>query len=387
MLALLSSVVMLAAGCNYFRLGSYTVENRSSTLLYTVASIESCDDAAARYRTGNWQAVAPLSSAKISTFGVMKCVLITDVNGRTIVAEEYVDGRTFTVMPDRTYTATALPEHYSEPTLPTVEVPDFGPGANIVFFAGTLGAIAAALAFSAKFLYDYGRPRPVGPAPAFATAFVASPVAAPAPPVAAAGPRLVARHPPIPQPEEAAATTRPASPVVVYALAFLLAVGGGVLGIVGAFVQEMQASSGFSAILLAFLGGPIIEEALKPAGIYIALVRWPQVIRGGLFVALLAAVSGVVFGLIESFVYVSFYHPEGGDDYVTFRYTVPVALHALASFTVGLGLTPRLIDWAAGRIVDVPARARNMFLAGVGIHAAYNITATVLSLTGVLDFE
>ena len=85
------------------------------------------------------------------------------------------------------------------------------------------------------------------------------------------------------------------SPVVVARrlrydlLALFLAIVGGGLGIVGAFVQEFQAG------LLIFIGAPMIEEALKPAGIYILLIRWPQALRGRLYTAVLAGISGLSF--------------------------------------------------------------------------------------------
>src|SRR6266540_5970070 len=61
----------------------------------------------------------------------------------------------------------------------------------------------------------------------------------------------------------------------------LFAVGvallGGAFGVIGAFLQELRAGGG---IFLAFTGAPIIEEALKPAGVYLLLLRWPGAIAG-----------------------------------------------------------------------------------------------------------
>jgi RsiW-degrading membrane proteinase PrsW (M82 family) len=161
-----------------------------------------------------------------------------------------------------------------------------------------------------------------------------------------------------------------------------MALVGGVLGIGGAFVQELQAGG----LLAVFIAAPIIEEGLKPAGIYILLTRWPQAVRSQLHVAWLTALSGVCFGVIESLVYVTFYFPDQGGDYVLFRFTIPVAMHAIASFVVGLGLSRAVIDWAAGR-QRLPKRARNFYLAGVGLHAVYNTMAVVLGAMGVFAFE
>ena len=165
-------------------------------------------------------------------------------------------------------------------------------------------------------------------------------------------------------------------------LAVVVALLGSIFGIIGAVFQEIQ-----SGLLLApFIAAPLIEEALKPTGIYILLVRWPRALLGRLHTAALTALAGLCFGLIESYVYVTFYYPEGKSDYVLYRFTVPVLMHTLASFIVGLGLTRGVIDWAAGR-APFPKRTRNFYFAAVGLHAAYNITAVVLVLTGVLDFD
>ncbi len=176
------------------------------------------------------------------------------------------------------------------------------------------------------------------------------------------------------------------SPVVVARrlrydlLALFLAIVGGGLGIVGAFVQEFQAG------LLIFIGAPIIEEALKPAGIYILLIRWPQALRGRLHTAILAGISGLSFGLIESLVYITIYYPEGGSDFVLFRFTVTPALHFVASFLFGLGLSRALVDWAAGR-ARLPKSTRTWYVAAVALHAVYNTAAVILAVTGLIDFD
>jgi hypothetical protein len=174
-------------------------------------------------------------------------------------------------------------------------------------------------------------------------------------------------------------TTRPSFALDVLAIAIALL--GGAFGVFGAFVQEFQAGGG---ILLAFAGAPIIEEALKPAGIYLLLARWPQALRGQLHTAMLTALAGVTFGLIESVIYVTLYYPEGGDGYVLFRFTIPVGLHAIASLVVGLGLSRSLIDWANGQ-VPLPKSARNFYIAGVLIHAIYNTSAVVVGYPGAFD--
>jgi RsiW-degrading membrane proteinase PrsW (M82 family) len=163
----------------------------------------------------------------------------------------------------------------------------------------------------------------------------------------------------------------------------VVALLGGAFGIPGAFFQELYAGGG---IFLAFTGAPIIEEALKPIGVYFLLLRRPQAIASQLHAAVLTALGGLAFAVIESLVYVSFYYPNEGSDFVLFRFTVPLIMHCAASFLVGLGLSRSVFDWAAGK-APLPKRTRNFYLAAVALHALYNLTAVILSVSGVLSFE
>ena len=180
--------------------------------------------------------------------------------------------------------------------------------------------------------------------------------------------------------------SRAGLPALVFrtVLAVSLAVLGGALGIVGSFVQELQHGgfAPYSAIIVA----PIVEEALKPAGIYLLLLRWPYAAGSRLTVALLTALSGLVFGIIESTVYVTVYFPDASDALVNYRFSVTLAMHVVASFVMGLGLSRSIIDWTAGR-APFPKSTRNFYIIAVLLHAAFNASVIVLSLAGVLDFE
>ncbi len=171
------------------------------------------------------------------------------------------------------------------------------------------------------------------------------------------------------------------SPAWGHLVAIGLAVAGGVLGIAGAAVQELRAGGGLA---LAFIGAPIIEEALKPSGVYIALARWPSIMRGQMYTALLTALAGLTFGVIESLVYVTLYVSDPPEWFTAYRFTVNPAVHAAASFLVGLGLNRAVIDWAYGR-APLPRRSRDLYLAAVVLHGAYNAAVTILGFTGALD--
>jgi RsiW-degrading membrane proteinase PrsW (M82 family) len=165
-------------------------------------------------------------------------------------------------------------------------------------------------------------------------------------------------------------------------LAVSMALIGGLLALAGAFFQELQ--SGFGIFLLV-LAAPVIEEVLKPSGIYLLLVRWPRALRGQLHTALLCAISGAVFGILESLIYVELYYPNGSDAFVLFRFTVTPIMHATASFIVGYGLSQGLVDWANGRS-RLSKHTRNCYILGIGLHASYNASVLILGAFGVLDF-
>ena len=168
-----------------------------------------------------------------------------------------------------------------------------------------------------------------------------------------------------------------------YILVVFVSLLGGLLGIAGAFVSEV----GSGGLLLGvFIGAPVIEEAFKPIGVYLSLVKWPQVLHNQLFIALLCAAGGLVFGILEAIVYLYVYVPDHSSRFKLYRLTIPLALHAVASYTVGLGLDRRIVG-VVNRGDPLPKRTRNFYLAGVGIHATFNTSVTILSLSGLVDFD
>lgn len=177
------------------------------------------------------------------------------------------------------------------------------------------------------------------------------------------------------------AASSPVRALLRHALALFFALTGGVLGILGAVIAELQSGGG---ILLLFIGAPVIEEAMKPVGLYILLVKWPHVLRGQLYTAVMAAVSGLSFGLIEAVVYVNIYVSDPPDWFVTYRFTAPLALHAAASFVYGPGISGGLLDWTQGR-APLPRRTRNLYIAAVALHAVFNAVAAGLALSGAFD--
>lgn len=163
----------------------------------------------------------------------------------------------------------------------------------------------------------------------------------------------------------------------------LVSLLGGVLGIGGAFVSEV----GSGGILLgAFIAAPVIEEVFKPIGVYLSLIKWPDALRNQLYIALLCAAAGLVFGIVEAIVYLYIYVPDHSARFTLYRLTIPLAMHAVASYTVGLGLDGRIVN-VMNRGDPLPKKTRNFYIAGVAMHAVFNISVTVLDLTNAVDFD
>lgn len=155
-------------------------------------------------------------------------------------------------------------------------------------------------------------------------------------------------------------------------LAPTIALLGGSVGLVGAFIEETLHGGFFGP----FIAGPMIEEALKPSGVYLLLARWPRVLHSRLYTAFLAALGGMMFGVLENLIYLDIYFPKHSAGLVLFRYTAGLALHSGCSFIVGFGINRKLIDSVNG---NVPFLSVNKlyFIIPMIIHGLYNLAAVL----------
>lgn len=154
----------------------------------------------------------------------------------------------------------------------------------------------------------------------------------------------------------------------------LIAMAGGLVGLLGSAVQEATHGGLFGP----FIAGPMIEEALKPAGVYLLLAKWPQVLTSRRYTALLSALAGLTFGVIENLVYLYIYFPEHSPALVLWRYTAGLALHTGCSFMVGFGINKKLMAAVNGEIPFLSANKR-FFIIPMIIHSLYNTNAFVLA--------
>jgi RsiW-degrading membrane proteinase PrsW (M82 family) len=166
-----------------------------------------------------------------------------------------------------------------------------------------------------------------------------------------------------------------------YLLAPLLALVGGVFGALGAFYNEALHGS----FLVAYFGAPIIEESLKPAGLYLMLAKWPRALRNRLYTASLAALAGITFAVLENLVYLNIYVKDPSPEIILWRYTACIGIHAVCSFIFGLGINRNFLASIKGEIKFL-SYGKRFFFTAMALHSIYNITVTVLNIyTGWME--
>ncbi len=154
--------------------------------------------------------------------------------------------------------------------------------------------------------------------------------------------------------------------------AFLIAIGEGVLGILGAIIQELSQGS----ILVVFVAAPMIEEVMKPAGVYVLLVRWPQALTSRIYTAFLAALGGLSFAVVENILYLQFYFPEHTQTLVLFRYSAGLTMHVVTSFILGFGINQKLLASVRGGIPLLQGN-KKFFIIPMIMHSLFNVMAVL----------
>ncbi len=162
----------------------------------------------------------------------------------------------------------------------------------------------------------------------------------------------------------------------------LVAAAGGVLAAPAAVIGELRSGAG---VLMPFLAAPVVEEILKPFGVYVLLARWPHLLSGRRHAACLATVGGLAFAVVEALAFVTLAVDEPTRAFFIYRFSAPLAMHATASFVAGWGIEPALMEWLR-RGAPLPRRTVVCYGAAIAIHAVYNTVAVTLELAGVLDF-
>jgi RsiW-degrading membrane proteinase PrsW (M82 family) len=188
-----------------------------------------------------------------------------------------------------------------------------------------------------------------------------------------------------------AASAHPASTLLRdHLLALSVASLGGLAGILGAIMGESQAQAPLLNPIFwlhPFLGNPffwfpaviapVVEEVMKPFGVYLLLFTWPHLLKHRLHTALLAAWGGLLFGLIEALLYVGVYVDDPSRSFIVYRFSLPLVLHTTTSFIFGLALDQRLVIAVKGQAPLAVSNFKFMALA-IAIHSAFNRIAMVV---------
>ncbi|MBI3931545.1 MAG: PrsW family intramembrane metalloprotease [Chloroflexi bacterium] len=137
----------------------------------------------------------------------------------------------------------------------------------------------------------------------------------------------------------------------------------------GAIIQELSQDS----VLVTFIAAPMIEEIMKPAGVYLLLVRWPHLLTSRIHTACLAALGGLSFAVVENILYLQVYFPEHTQALVVFRYSAGLTMHVVSSFIVGFGINQKLLASVRGEIPLLKGN-KKFFVIPMILHSLFNIT-------------
>ena len=168
---------------------------------------------------------------------------------------------------------------------------------------------------------------------------------------------------------------------------WLIALLGSVGGTAAAFLENSaRAAHPLTGILLLVAVAPAVEEICKPLAIVFLLDKRPHWLRSPGEIVVLAALSALVFAMLENLLYIFAYARGCGSAFVTWRLTVCTGVHVTASTVFGFGLVKmwRHIRAKGGHFnIDVCFK---YYIAAAIIHGAYNGLAMILTWTGVLKF-
>lgn len=181
--------------------------------------------------------------------------------------------------------------------------------------------------------------------------------------------------------------SRQATPVSHRWLAFaVVLVAAGPMGLAAALLGSPGAarSVAFAAIgSIVFI--PIIEEIAKAAGALYLVENRPWLVPSAATVVALVAMSGLVFALAENWLYLNVYIEDPSEQVIRIRQIGGPLLHTSASLLAGIGVSRVWLTIHHGRIERWAFRpAVPWMVSAMVLHGAYNLSATILEVTGVI---
>lgn len=141
----------------------------------------------------------------------------------------------------------------------------------------------------------------------------------------------------------------------------------------------LNGNSSLGAFFLVLVIAPFVEEALKATGVTRASARL-QVVSDGLVIG---AAAGFGFGFFETFLYGLGAFLSGGLAaglaLILVRSVSSVVLHGSSTSMFGYG-------YAASRLERRPYAAGGHYLLAVGMHATFNLIASLGTIVAILGF-
>lgn len=172
------------------------------------------------------------------------------------------------------------------------------------------------------------------------------------------------------------------SAVTSWAVTALLALFGGIFGLLGTFLQGLG-SDGF---LYGVLVAPAVEEVAKIGLVAVVCENRPYLFRSSAQIAIAAVASALTFATVENLLYIHVYVEDPTAFFIQWRWVVCTGLHVTATSLASLGVIwmwrrSRRDSQGAPRFAKpVLSHAFPFIAAAITVHALYNLTATFLDL-------
>ncbi len=166
-----------------------------------------------------------------------------------------------------------------------------------------------------------------------------------------------------------------------WGLTLLVALAAGPWAVAGAL---FNGGASLSGTLMLVVFGPLTEELMKIAAVFLVIEKWPFAFRSSIQVVLCCVAGGLAFAAIENLLYLFVYVPEPSPRLVLWRWTVCVALHTGCSLLAGLGAARVWRRVWTDRAPPRLALAFPFVVAATVVHGLYNATTYVLELSGAL---
>lgn len=169
-----------------------------------------------------------------------------------------------------------------------------------------------------------------------------------------------------------------------WAVVAVVIVLSGLWSVFGAFWHAGAGGlSNMSALFSVALWGPVVEEVMKIALAAVIIERAPYLFKSRVQILVAAAGAGLMFAVIENFLYLLVYVPDPPIWLVAWRWTVCVALHVGCTLVAGIGAAKVWqIQMTQHRRMPVPVDMRYL-VAAIVIHGLYNGSVTIAELSGV----